>query len=238
MSDVVATNRRAAAFFDVDGTLTKTTIVHYYVYLRRKMMSPFWWPWWHGTYLIKCLYYLVLDKIDRSRLNIVFYRSYAGLPIADVRQQAPTCFRELVQPRCFEQGLACVAEHRRLGQEVVLVTGSIDFLVEPLAKELAVTHLLAPSLIESNGRFTGELNGPPVSDEEKARRIRAFAETHQIDLSQSYAYGDSMADLPMLEAVGFPQAVNADGKLTAIARARGWPTHDWTLTASPKRHRR
>ncbi len=115
------------------------------------------------------------------------------------------------------------------GREVVLVTGSIALIIEPLASRLGVTHVVAPSLVESNGRFTGELDGPPISDEEKARRVRQFAGENHIDLSRSHAYGDSIADLPMLETVGFPHAVNPDKALAAAAHTRGWPIHQWSV---------
>ncbi len=223
-------NAKTAAFFDVDGTVVQTTIVHYYVYFRRRRMSPVWSRLWYTAFLVKCLYYMLLDRISRSRLNVVFYRSYAGLPAADIKAQVPGCYQEIIAPRRFEQATECIAEHRKAGRDVVLVTGSIDFIVEPLARDLSVTSVLAPTLLESNGRFTGELDGPPIGEVEKARRILAFAELRGIDLSQSYAYGDSIADLPMLKIVGHPCVVNPDRALAAAAKARGWPTHHWTVT--------
>lgn len=223
---------KSVAFFDVDGTLVKTTIVDYYIYFRRKRMTPIVGRLWEGAYLIKCVYYLILDKINRSRLNRTFYRDYRGLPSAEIKAQVPDCFRDLIEPRRFGEGDRCVQAHREAGRDVVLVTGSIDFIVEPLARWLGAADVVAPSLLESNGRFTGELNGPPIGDEEKAKRVRAFAAARRIDLSRSHAYGDSIADLPMLEAVGFPHAVNPDRALAAVAKARGWPTHHWRIAES------
>lgn len=226
--------RKAAAFFDVDGTLAATTIVHYYVYFRRKRMHPLVGKLWYVAFLIKCVYYLLLDKIDRGRLNIVFYRSYAGLQVTQIKAQVSDCYRDIIKPRRFEEAAGCVARHREAGREVVLVTGSVDFIIEPLAKDLAVDGVVAASLVESNGRFTGELVGPPISGQEKTRRIRQFADVNGIDLSQSHAYGDSIADLPMLELVGFPHAINPDRPLAAMAKARGWPTHHWTIARSSR----
>ena len=225
---------QAAAFFDVDGTLVQTTIVHYYMYFRRRRMSPIVGMLWHAVFLIKCAYYLILDKIDRSRLNVVFYRSYAGLPADEVKAQVQECYHDVIEPRFFEQADGCAREHRGAGRQVVLVTGSIEFIVEPLARRLGITDVVAPSLVESNGRFTGDLDGPPIGDEEKAQRIRRFADEHGIDLSRSHAYGDSIADLPMLEIVGYPHAVNPDRALAATAKARGWPIHRWTVARSRK----
>jgi HAD superfamily hydrolase (TIGR01490 family) len=109
----------------------------------------------------------------------------------------------------------------------VLVTGSLDFLIEPLARELRVDEVVAAALEERDDRFTGALATTPLSDVEKARRLSALAAARGINLAVSHAYGDSIADLAMLEAVGFPHAVNPDERLRAIAARRGWPVHVW-----------
>ena len=229
MSTTGTSPSRTATFFDVDGTLARTTIVHYYMYSRRRGMSPLAGAAWQTAFFLKCGYYLVLDKISRSKLNVVFYRSYAGLPVHDVKGQVRDCYREVIQPRRFAEAVPCVWEHRRAGRDIVLVTGALDFIIEPLALELGATRVIAASLVESNGRFTGELDGPPIGGKEKARRMIGYAEERQINLPQSHAYGDSIADLPMLEVVGFPHAVNPDRALATKAKARGWPIHRWTV---------
>jgi HAD superfamily hydrolase (TIGR01490 family) len=223
---------REAAFFDVDGTLCDTTIVHYYRYFMLRRLSPLAGRLWYSTFLMKCVYYLLLDKLDRQRLNVVFYRNYAGLPVAEIKAQAADCHQHVVRPRRFSQAPDCIEEHRRAGRAIVLVTGSLDFIIQPLAAEMGADAVIAARLVESNGCFTGELVGPPIGAQEKARRMRDFAAERGIDLSRSHAYGDSMADLPMLETVGFPHAVNPDRGLSATAKKRGWPTHHWTIAAS------
>lgn len=220
----------AAAFFDVDGTLVGATIVHYYVYFRRRRMTRVVGSLWYGAYLIKCGYYVVLDRFNRSTFNRVFYRDYAGLPADEIKAMARGCYDDVVQPRLFTDGAAILAAHCAAGCRPVLVTGSLDFIVAPLAVGLGVDDVIAPSLIESEGRFTGELDGPPIGEEQKALRIRQYAEKYAIDLDSSHAYGDSLADLPMLELVGSPHAVNPDRGLARIAESRGWPTHKWTAT--------
>ncbi|MCH7872558.1 MAG: HAD family hydrolase [Planctomycetes bacterium] len=220
---------RPAAFFDVDGTLTKTTILHPYVYFRRAGMSSLMGRVWYAAFLIKCLIYLVLDKIDRNMLNVVFYRSYAGMSVAKTRNLAASCHEAVIKPRQFQEVPACLAEQREAGRIIVLVTGSSDFIIAPLAKEFGATDLIAPSLVEANDRFTGKLTGPPIGGEEKARRVRSYAEARGIDLAQSHAFGDSIADLPMLERVGHPHAVNPDRTLGTVARERGWPVHQWSI---------
>lgn len=223
---------REAAFFDVDGTLCDTTIAHYYRYFMFRRLSPLAGRLWHSTFLLKCVYYLLLDRFDRRRLNVVFYRNYAGLPTAEIKGQADDCHQHLIRPHRFKQALDCIEEHRSAGRTIVLVTGSLDFIIEPLAAEVRADAVIAARLVESDGFFTGALDGPPIGGQEKARRMREFAVERGIDLSRSYSYGDSMADLPMLETVGFPHAVNPDRGLAAIAKQRRWMTHHWTIVGS------
>lgn len=223
---------REAAFFDVDGTLCDTTIAHYYRYFMLRRLPPLAGKLWYATFLMKCVYYVLLDKFDRPRLNVVFYRNYAGLPTAEIKAQAADCHQHIVGPHRFSQALDCIEDHRRAGRTIVLVTGSLDFIIEPLSVEIRADAVIAARLVESNGFFNGKLDGPPIGGQEKARRMRDLAAERGIDLSRSHAYGDSMADLPMLEVVGFPHAVNPDRGLSAIVKKRGWPTHRWTIDAS------
>lgn len=223
---------REAAFFDVDGTLCDTTIAHYYRYFMLRRLSPMAGRLWYSMFLMKCVYYLLLDQFDRQRLNVLFYRNYMGLSAAEIKAQAADCHQQVFRPRCFDQALECIKEHHSAGRAIVLVTGSLDFIIEPLAMEIRADAVIAARLIESNGCFTGELDGPPIGGIEKGRRMRDLAQERGIDLSRSHAYGDSMADLPMLEAVGFPHAVNPDRGLRKTAHHRGWPTHHWIVAAS------
>ncbi len=225
---MTTTPRRGAAFFDVDGTLVASTIVHYYVYFRRRRMSSLVGALWSVAFHLKCLYYLALDRIDRNWFNVAFYRSYRGLVADELRGWSEDCYRDVIAPRLFQEAAACIDEHRRAGRAIVLVTGSVDFIMAPLAKALSVDHVIAARLVERDGRFTGVLDGVPIGGEEKARRMRAFAEEQGIGLAQSYAYGDSIWDLPMLQAVGHPRAVNPDGKLSVVAREKGFSVHRWS----------
>ena len=99
MGNAGTASPRVAAFFDVDGTLAKTTIVHYYAYFRKRRLSPLVGALWQACYLLKCLYFLILDKVSRDRLNIVFYRSYAGLDVRRTKASAADCFRDVIEPR-------------------------------------------------------------------------------------------------------------------------------------------
>lgn len=219
----------AAAFFDVDGTLVDRHIVHQFLHIRRRMLPRIFRPFWTGAFLAKVPYYVVLDKVSRTRLNVAFYRNYAGLSAESVRARVRSCFEEVIRPSIYAEVEACLEAHRSAGRRIVLVTGSIDFIIAPLAEHFRVDACFAPSLVQRGDRFTGELNGPPIGSTEKARRVREYAGKEHIDLASSYAYGDSIADLPMLESVGNPHVVNPDRSLAAAAERLGWPRLDWTL---------
>lgn len=240
-SSAVDSEAAAAAFFDVDGTMVSTHIVHQYVQVRKYLAHRYGGPlgrlgyrFWLPAFYLRCLQYLYLDRVSRTRMNIAFYRNYAGLESDRVRDAVSDCFDRVLKPNLFDKGVECVGEHLSAGRRVVLVTGSIDFLIDPLARYLGSTvgggagvSMLARTLVESNGRFTGALDGPPIGEQAKADEVRRCAAREGIDLARSYAYGDSVADLPMLELVGFPIAVNADRGLLEAAKARGWPCQSW-----------
>ncbi len=224
---MASVSTRQAAFFDVDGTIVKTNIIHYYLYFQRRRLPALWRDIWSAGFAAKCLYFLLLDKIDRTKLNIVFYRHYRGLPVGEIDSLVDACHRDVIMPRLFPMAQRCVEEHQRAGRQVVFVTGSVDFIMRPLATLLGVEHVLAPSLVRRDGRFTGELDGPPLAGAEKARRMREFASRFDVDLAGSHAYGDSVADLPMLEAVGHAHAVNPERALAKVAKQRGWEAFQW-----------
>ena len=97
--------------------------------------------------------------MDRGRLNVVFYRNYAGLPAAEIKSQAVDC-SNVIMPRRFVEAGACIEEHRA-GRAIVLV-GSLDFIIEPLATEIGAAACSPRIWTSRDGRFTGELTGPPV----------------------------------------------------------------------------
>jgi len=221
----------SAAFFDVDGTIVDATIAHYLRYFMMRYLPAWRRPFWDISFLARCLGYMIVDRFDRSRFNRMFYRNYARLPSREISALAGDCERQFIAPRTFPQGIECIREHQNARRRVVLVSGSLDFIIRPLAERLRVDHVEAASLVDRDGVFTGELAGEVVGAEEKSRRIRKYAQSAGVDLSQSHAYGDSAADLPMLESVGFPHAVNPDRRLRRIATANGWPIHAWNLSS-------
>ena len=218
----------ATAFFDVDGTIVDATIVHYYAFYRtRGYSSPRRLVWTIG-FLPKILYYIVLDKISRSRFIQSFYRQYRGFKRGDCVSRSEQLFEEVMRPRMFAGAVERIRAHQQRGERVVLVTGSLDFVMEPLAEYTKADDLIALSMKEDDGRLTGETEGPPLGDEAKARIVRDYAERRGIDLARCYAYADSSSDEPMLSVVGHAVAVNPGAKLKKAAESGGWEVVHWT----------
>lgn len=129
---------------------------------------------------------------------------------------------EVVAPLVYAEALAIIEEHRGAGRRVVVISASPEEIVRPLCRYLGIEDVIATrASVDDEGRYTGELElyayGPG-----KAEAMRAMAEAEDIDLDESYAYSDSITDLPMLEAVGHPIVVNPDSELAEIAEERGW----------------
>ena len=221
--------KKTAAFFDVDGTIVSTTIVHYYVQFRSCLLPAFLRPFWLAWFALKVVYYFFLDKVSRTRFNLVFYRNYRGLNAESVKQLAGDQFETYVRPKLFPPALDCIREHQNRGDLIVLVTGSLDFIIQPLADYLQADAALTVQLEEAHGQFTGELTTPPLSEAEKVRAIQTVVERYNVDLDASYAYGDSRADLPMLECVGNPIVVNPSKGLRQVAIESGWEISEWTI---------
>jgi HAD superfamily hydrolase (TIGR01490 family) len=225
----IAMPGRGAAFFDADGTLMQTHIGMYFMRLATQGMSPLRRALWMAAAAPRAIGYLFLDQINRGHFNRVFYQNYRRITPADARAQAEAICAEVMVPRLFPAALERVAEHRARGEPVVIVTGSLDFLMAPLARRLGASAVLAAVLAEEGDRYTGDLRGAPVSGPEKARLAREWARERVIDLEASTAYGDSTADLELLRLVGNPVAVNPSPKLRRIAEAAHWPIERWQI---------
>ena len=125
-----------------------------------------------------------------------------------------------------------IEEHRAQGHKVVLVSGGLAPVLDPLALHLGASACVAAQPAVRAGRLTGQLKGGVLAGAAKARETRRIAAELGVDLAQSYAYADSTADLELLECVGNPCAVNPDRALRRIARLRQWPVVFWRLSES------
>jgi HAD superfamily hydrolase (TIGR01490 family) len=143
---------------------------------------------------------------------------------------------EVIEPIVYAEALDLIGEHKRAGRRVFLVSASPEEIVAPLAQFLGVDEAISSRAeLDEEGRYTGEVEfwsyGPY-----KVEAMHAVAERYGIDLDRSYAYSDSITDVPMLETVGFPIAVNPDRDLARTARDRGWETR-WFEHPVPLRDR-
>lgn len=218
----------SAAFYDVDGTLIKTNIVHSFAYYALHQPTPI-------RSLLKGLktaastpFFVVADKVSRKLFNEFFYRYYAGQSEDRLIVLAEDLFEEVIRPSLFPGARDLIEESRRAGVRQVLVSGGLDFTIWPLARFLGIEPIdvLANRLEWSKGYATGRLCHPFVGGATKAHIMRDFAERHGLDLSKSWAYSDSYSDYPMLAAVGRPTVVNPDLRLKLLARSYDWPIID------------
>jgi alcohol-forming fatty acyl-CoA reductase len=215
-----------AVYCDVDGTLADTDIAKPLIWIKgRHLRGPAQW-WWYSSLLARGPWWLLLDKISRTASNRSIYKNYKGMPADQTRALAAFYFREHFRARLFPEALRSLDQFGKEGLKIVLVTGALDFFMEPLAQEFG-GECIAARLEERNGVFTGKLLSLPMTGPRKSEAIRAHARAHGIDLKNSYALGDAISDLPMLELVGNPVAVNPDSRLESVAAKRGWKRERW-----------
>lgn len=222
----------AIAFFDVEGVVLNATIAHFYVWLRTREMPGLDALLWQLGLVTKVPRWRLTDRRSRSRFNRSFYRTYQNLPAAELREQATDCLADFMLPRIQHEAVRRIRAHRRRGDRVVLLTGGLDFLMDPL-RHLG-DDLVAARLIEERGAFTGELAEPPLTADGRASFVAQAAAEHRSDLADCFGYGDAISDLPFLDTVGHPYAVNPDVELAREARRRRWPVLEWKPEQRPR----
>jgi HAD superfamily hydrolase (TIGR01490 family) len=166
--------------------------------------------------------------VDRLRLRLL--RLTEGWEADRVRSVVASTLAQVIGPITYAEALALIADHKAAGRKVYIVSATPSDIVEPLAKHLGADGAIATQAVVRGGRYTGMLEryafGPA-----KAAAIAELAEREALDLSHSWAYSDSVSDVPMLEAVGHPVAVNPERALLRIAQMRGWPVLRFTQPA-------
>jgi HAD superfamily hydrolase (TIGR01490 family) len=217
---------QAAAFYDVDGTLIRTNIVHAFAWYARHQPTLTGSLWKSAKTAASIPMFLVADKLSRKVFNQLFYGYYKGEPEDRLVVLARELFEDVIRPSLFPRARDLIAESRRAGLRQVIVSGGLDFTVRPLAEYLGVDDFIANTLEFENGYATGHLGKPFVAGASKAVIMRDYAAAHDLDLTRSYAYSDSYSDYPMLAVVGHPTAVNPDFRLRTVARSYDWPVID------------
>lgn len=224
-SRVLAPERHIAAF-DLENTIIASNVVFSYAWLATRRLGPRDRMRFTLKTMAEGPGLLALDRRDRTDFLRHFYRRYEGASVNDLDLLGPELLADHILTKAFPAALRRVREHRRLGHRTVLITGALDVVVKPLGP--LFDDVICAEMSQREGRYTGELLAVPPTGEVRAQALRDFAEANGLDLAESVAYADSSSDLPLLDAVGFPVAVNPESRLASMATKRGWLIEYWS----------
>ncbi|MCT7661752.1 HAD-IB family hydrolase [Mycobacterium deserti] len=169
------------------------------------------------------------DQMDRMRSYVT--NMCTGWDVEQVKSIVGEALHDIVDPLVFAEAADLIADHKLCGRDVVVVSASGEEIVAPIARALGATHAMATRMVVEDGRYTGEI-AFYCFGEGKVEAIRQLAAREGYALEHSYAYSDSVTDLPMLEIVGHPAVVNPDRALRKEAALRGWPVLTFTRPVS------
>jgi len=213
----------AACYFDVDGTLVSTNLVHPTLYYLVNQGTPVQSALRLGKALIQAPRMAVAELLDRRTFNELLFSEYAGMSEDRLELLGEDTFRQVMLPSLYPSAKGLVEKSLAAGHDVVFVSGALECVVRHLARHLGATQVIANRLEMKDGLATGKLQKPVVAGPEKARIIRDHARSRGHDLDECFAFSDSYSDVPMLSVVGHPAAVNPDRKLSLLANAYHWP---------------
>ncbi|MDX6692704.1 MAG: hypothetical protein QOF02_307 [Blastocatellia bacterium] len=213
----------AAAFYDLEGTLVSTNLVHTLGFYAKNQQGLYRTLKKSASTLLSIPLFAITDQYSRKVFNDLFFKRYKGESEDRLRFFAEELFEDVLKPAIFPGAFELIEKSRSLGLRQVVVTGALELSVKPLMQFLGITDYVANRLEFVNGIATGRLLPPVLAAATKASWIRTFAEREGLSLSDSYAYTDSMSDLPMLSVVGHPAAINPDMRLRQTALHHDWP---------------
>ena len=215
----------AIAFFDLDRTLICRNSAVLWLWDEIRAGNVGLYNALRGAaWIIR--YRLGADKMEKAVEETI--AAMKGRSEKEMQERTEQFYERIVRPNIRPGARAAIDMHRREGDKLVLLTSSSKYVSYLVARDLAFDHYFATELeVDAEGLFTGKPHGQPCFGPGKLVAARCYAAMTRIDLNQCTFYTDSASDLPVLEAVGHPVAVNADIRLTRIARARGWSIVDW-----------
>ena len=213
---------RPAAFFDLDKTIiAKSSTLAFSrsfyqggLINRRAVMRS---AYAQFVYLVGGA-----DHDQMERMRQYLSALCAGWDVQQVKDIVAETLYGLIDPIIYDEAATLIEQHHLAGRDVVIVSSSGAEVVEPIGEMLGADHVIATRMVAVDGRYTGEIEYYAYGVT-KANAIEELAAAEGYDLSRSYAYSDSMTDLPMLKTVGNPYAVNPDRALRKEAAARHWP---------------
>lgn len=223
-----APSTSSAAYFDVDGTLVGTNLIHPTVMMLANQRSPLQSLKKLGTALLDGPRMALAELADRRLFNEALFSHYGGITEDRMICLADEVFKSLIKPRIFPGTRDLIGKCKDAGQRVVLVTGGLDVHMRPLARYLEIDErdVIANRLEYKDRKATGKLLRPVVAGPGKASLIVEDARAHGHDLARCGAYSDSYSDVPMLSVVGHPFCINPDSRLRRLALAYDWPILD------------
>jgi HAD superfamily hydrolase (TIGR01490 family) len=220
------TETEKIAFYDLDGTLVSSNIVVRYAFFLKHLPSRI-------RSLRKMLKlaasvptYLALDYFSRQMFNEIFFREYRGMSRDWLLDLSSELFQRVVRPSLHPGAQELLERDRAAGYRLALVTGEIDIALGPLMACLGFDTLICNRLVFQRGFATGEVVRPLIAGHVKADAMVKLCRDLSVSIAGCKAYSDSFSDVPMLEAVGKPAAVNPDRRLRRTATERCWPILD------------
>ncbi|HEY8200018.1 MAG TPA: HAD-IB family hydrolase [Actinomycetota bacterium] len=210
---------------DVEATMIESNVVESYLWVRLSELGVLERGRQIASLALKVPGLLGAERRDRGEFLRKFYRLYEGADAERVKTLARASLKDLLFQRLSSAAVRRIREHRAAGHTIIILTASVDFLVEPLAP--LADEMVTAHLEEVDGRFTGDMVLPPDVGEGRAAWLRDYARQKGADLRECYVYADAISDLPLLEAAGNPVVVNPDAPLARVARERRWPVEYW-----------
>lgn len=220
---------RIGAFFDMDKTILADNSAS--IYMRDAWERGELAAWDLVRGLGAYLQYKV-GALNLQTWTAEMLRGLEGRMESAMIEEGLALFERYMAPTIYPEAAHLISSHLADGHVVAIVTGSIRYVVEPLARSLDVPHFLCTQLEIEAGVLTGRCVQPLCLEEGKIHWMREFIASERIDLARSYFYSDSITDLPVLELVGHPVATNPDPMLYRTANRRGWPVR---LFEAPRR---
>jgi HAD superfamily hydrolase (TIGR01490 family) len=220
-----------AAFFDLDKTIiaSSSALAFSKPLLRKGLIN-------HRAALKSAYAQLVFslagaDAAKTEQLRAQISAFCAGWEVAQIQAIVDETLHDVVDPLIYAEAAALIADHKEKGHDVIVLSATGAEVVRPIAKMLGATHSVGTTMQIVGGRYSGEIEFYCYG-EQKAVAAKEFAAEHGYDLSRCHGYSDSSTDLPLLEVVGNPHAVNPDRVLRKVATERGWPILSFTKPVS------
>lgn len=224
----MALTAKRAAFFDVDNTLIRGSTIYF---LGRGMYQ-------RGYFTKKDISRFVLANLrfrltgKENKEEIARFQKSAtdfigGHSVKDIEAIAQEIYDEYVSPAIWQGTIEIAQKHLSSNEEVWLVTAAPEDMAVLIAKRLGLTGALGSKAEIKDGAYTGAMLGALLHGKEKVIAVQDLAQRTGLDLAECYAYSDSHNDLPLLQCVGHPSAINPDAILGLRAMAEGWPIYDF-----------